>query len=191
MSSVWNGGKAARREEARMSRTPTSPQVQASAGEWLRVAFGDAVARDAMQLPTDLRVQLYGEVIRFGPAGVQVQAFFDAMKPLLAKFNVMDGPWRRILESMQEVDERLLLPSVFEASDGDSAVDSLITVFDDKAYAMAGFYETSECVRFLLIGALILTAPFYPVALARFVGLEADMNDVLGKLDLPLMAAAG
>lgn len=59
--------------------------------EWLAVAYGDDEARRAMQLPDELRLELYPEVHEFGPAWEEVSELFELMEKALELDASTDG----------------------------------------------------------------------------------------------------
>lgn len=47
--------------------------------EWLRIAYGDDVVDDAMDLPAPILQELYPEVFTLGPAASEIEALFCAI----------------------------------------------------------------------------------------------------------------
>lgn len=51
----------------------------AAAAHWLALALGKDESRKAMQLPTEIRESLYGDVLWYGPAASQIADFIAAL----------------------------------------------------------------------------------------------------------------
>lgn len=69
----------------RLSGMSVIPEPQ-EARKWLVLAYGDSAAEEAMTLPWDLRLSLYGSVLLYGPAGDEIRRLIDALdKALLAE----------------------------------------------------------------------------------------------------------
>lgn len=52
---------------------------------WLASAYGDVEASRGMRFPLELRVELYPEVLRWGPNGLRVATLFDAARNSMFK----------------------------------------------------------------------------------------------------------
>lgn len=50
---------------------------QPAESQWLTYAFGERVAAEATELPNSLFIQLYGDVLCYGPAAQQIYDFYD------------------------------------------------------------------------------------------------------------------
>lgn len=60
------------------------PAVSSTAHAWLWLAYGEAEASEAMALPSELRMALYGDVLLYGPAGNDIAACLAAVKEALS-----------------------------------------------------------------------------------------------------------
>lgn len=58
------------------------PEPQ-EARKWLVLAYGDSAAAEAMALPWDLRLSLYGSVLLYGPAGDEIRRLIDTLDEAL------------------------------------------------------------------------------------------------------------
>lgn len=56
-----------------------------TAAEWLRLAYGVEAASQMMGLSKELRESLYGDVLKWGPAGDQIAAFVAVVNDVLVK----------------------------------------------------------------------------------------------------------
>lgn len=51
-----------------------------TAATWIKLAYDDGEAARILSLPEELQWQLYGNVMRYGPAGEEIVALFEALK---------------------------------------------------------------------------------------------------------------
>lgn len=61
------------------------PAVTSTAHAWLWLAYGEQEASEAMALPSELRMALYGDVLLYGPAGNEIAACLASVKEVLSR----------------------------------------------------------------------------------------------------------
>lgn len=144
---------------------------------WLRVAFGDAVAHDVMLLPADLREGLYADVLRWGPAGNEIRSFLVALRGSHGAASEED------LFPLSEIYD---VP--FTVADGDPVVSYLVDVLD--AAVSNYVWADGDAEWLVTFAVLALSSPWFPESLSQFAPYVPQMNELLCRLGLPMMAAA-
>ena len=56
---------------------------EVTAAEWVRLAYGEEAASKVLGLSKELRESLYGDVLRWGPAGDQIVVFLHSVNDFL------------------------------------------------------------------------------------------------------------
>lgn len=52
--------------------------------KWIQCTYGEVKAKEALLLPTSTVLSLYPEIAKFGPAAIQIEAFFSAVREALS-----------------------------------------------------------------------------------------------------------
>lgn len=146
---------------------------------WLRFAFGDAVAHDVMLLPAGLRESLYGDVLRWSPAGNEIQAFLVALR---GKHGAASEEDLFPLSEIYDV--------AFTVADGNPAVVYLAGALDmvGSSYVWAD----GDAEWLVTFAALALSSPWFPESLPQFAPYVPHMNELLCRLGLlPMPAVVG
>lgn len=152
--------------------------------EWLSSAYGAVEAARVMRLPSGLRVELYPEVLRWGPAGLRVAALLDAVgNPAFASPELRaaaEALFTTVFESGQVqsrwssmVGDALYLYVELDVACGASIPMPLIRSLGQKKTVELG----------MLVSALWLNAAWFPVFTEWF----ADDGVLVGEF----LAAAG
>lgn len=140
-----------------------------------------------MGLSWDLQVQLYPEVLTFGPSGVAVAALFSAVESECgldgsAMGDVTGFPidCLRLQMSVDGGWEDFALPA-------DAVREQLL--FDVLLVEAQRLSPWQWCVAF--VGMALSAEWFSPVVRAQFTAFTGEVNDLLGSLKLPALAPAG